>query len=250
MQTFDRSAPFYDAIYAARGKSYRTEATQLRALIEDRGIPYGSTLLDVACGTGEHLSFLEPYYEVTGVDASPAMLRVARKKLPRVTFHEKNMSCFSLDSSFEIITCLFSAIGYLPDQDELVAAIRHMAEHLRPGGLLVVEPALGSDNVAPAVTSKMSLDAVVEGRPVSVTRTTSAIRQSSVLRIRFDYEVALSEEIGKTYRLVEYHPILLVSPRVYTRAFEKAGLGAEYLEPGISGIGLYLASKTSRASSR
>lgn len=250
MQTFDRSALFYDAIYAARGKSYRAEAARLRALIEDRGIPDGSTLLDVACGTGEHLRFLEPYYRVAGLDASGAMLRVARQKLPWVTFYEEDMSCFSLNASFEIISCLFAAVGYLPDEDTLTAAIGQMARHLRPGGLLLIEPALDPDNVAPAVTSRMSIDAVVEGRPALVTRTTSAVRESSVLRIRFDYEVTPSDGTGRTIRFLEYHPILLASRRVYTRAFQKAGLRTEYLEPRISDIGLYLAYKTSTASSR
>jgi hypothetical protein len=71
-----------------------------------------------------------------------------------------------------------------------------------------------------------------------------------VLRIRFDYEVIPSEDVSTIIRFVEYHPIMLASREVYTRAFQKAGLRIEYLEQGISGTGLYLASKTSAASTQ
>ena len=181
----------------------RTEAAKLRALIQGRGIPDGSTWLDVACGTGEHLRFLDPYYAVAGLDASSAMLRVARRKLPHVTFHEEDMSRFSLNSSFDVISCLFSAMGYLPDEDGLIAAIHRMARHLRPGGLLLIEPALDPDHVAPVATSRVSINAIVEGHAAQVTRTASAVRESSVLRIRFDYEVTLSGDRDATIRFVE-----------------------------------------------
>lgn len=239
-QTFEQSAQIYDAVYAARGKSYRSEAAEVRAQIELRGIAYESTLLDVACGTGEHLRFLEPFYEATGLDASSTMLDVARRKLPEVTFHQDDMSRFSLESSFDVITCLFSAIGYLPDEETVAAAIARMADHLRPCGIILIEPGLTPERVAPAVTSTMSVKAVVDGREVAVTRTTSATREPAVLRVRFDYELTPSDHSGETVRFVEFHPMLLLSRRVYLRAFHRAGLSAEYVEPGLSGIGLYL----------
>jgi len=245
MQTFDRSAELYDAVYSARGKPYRQEAARLRALLGERGIGPGSSLLDVACGTGEHLRFLAPQYEVTGLDASAAMLRVAREKLPGVTFHQGDMSRFSLDVSFDAITCLFASVGYLPDEGAVGAAMRAMAAHLRPGGLLVLEPALAPDQVAPAVTSRMRFDAVVDSRRVSVTRTDSAVREPSVLRIRFDYEVTPGNGNGPTRTFSEHHPILLLTRERYLRAFREAGLRVGYLEPGLGSTGLYVATTTS-----
>jgi ubiquinone/menaquinone biosynthesis C-methylase UbiE len=44
------------------------------------------TPLDVACGTGKHLQFLQEHYQVDGLDISPNMLKIARKRLPRRYF--------------------------------------------------------------------------------------------------------------------------------------------------------------------
>lgn len=62
---FLRSQRFYDAIYA--WKDYQGDAVKLHTLIEERN-PGARTLLDVACGTGQHLEHLKERYEVEGVD--------------------------------------------------------------------------------------------------------------------------------------------------------------------------------------
>lgn len=48
------------------------------------GLPSHSLVVDVPCGTGRHAEvLLEQGYRVVGVDVSPAMLEVARRKLSR-----------------------------------------------------------------------------------------------------------------------------------------------------------------------
>ena len=70
---FTKSAAFYDAIYAARGKDYAAEAAWLRAAYRNVAAR-SSRLLDVACGTGRHLSQLRNEFAVEGLDADPAMI--------------------------------------------------------------------------------------------------------------------------------------------------------------------------------
>src|SRR6187455_358956 len=83
---FDRSAHLYDLIYGF--KDYGQEAADLVALLRARN-PDASSLLDVACGTGEHLRLLRPAFaHVEGMDVEPDMLGVARAKLPEVVFTE------------------------------------------------------------------------------------------------------------------------------------------------------------------
>ena len=77
---FTRSATLYDLIYS--WKNYRREVDHLLAIIHAR-VPGAKTILDVACGTGEHLRYL-PDFDRTGVDLDAELLRIARTKLPDV----------------------------------------------------------------------------------------------------------------------------------------------------------------------
>ena len=71
-------AAYYDEIYGF--KNYEKEAGKLKALIARYKKLNGRKLLDVACGTGNHIAFLKRKFLVEGIDSSPDMLRVARKK--------------------------------------------------------------------------------------------------------------------------------------------------------------------------
>ncbi len=109
---FHGTAHVYDLIYAADGKDYARESHDIHELIQQR-FPHASTLLDVACGTGGHLAYLQRHYDVVGVDADPAMLEQARTRLPGIQLVEADMRSFRLDRHFDAVTCLFSSIGYM-----------------------------------------------------------------------------------------------------------------------------------------
>ena len=106
---YGRSAVYYDAIYSR--KNYEKESNKLHQFIQRYKKSAGDTLLDVACGTGNHLKYLKQWYDVEGLDINPTMLKQARKKHPRITFHRGDMCSFILRKRFAVITCLFSAIG-------------------------------------------------------------------------------------------------------------------------------------------
>jgi SAM-dependent methyltransferase len=137
----DRMADVYDLIYTAgRGKDYAAESAALVDLIRDRH-PTATSLLDVACGTGEHLRQLrDRFTHLEGVELSEPMRAKAIAKLPGIAVHAADMRDFSLGRTFDVVACLFSAIGYTRSTEELRAAMRAMATHLEPGGLLVIDP--------------------------------------------------------------------------------------------------------------
>src|SRR4051794_33235442 len=134
---FDSSADFYDLLYA--NVDYNGEVTKLHELIAETH-PNARTLLDLGCGTGRHLEMFGRLYEPQGLDLNPALLKVAQTRCPDITFHTMDMAGFALDSSFDIITCLFSAIGYVRTPERLVETVAAAARHLNPGGLFLVEP--------------------------------------------------------------------------------------------------------------
>ena len=112
MSVFTKSAAFYDALYS--WKDYQGEVEKLTAVIRSR-VPDARTLLDVACGTGRHLELLSDGYRVEGLDLDAQLLAVARERLPSVPLHSGDMRDFELGRRFDVVTCLFSSIGYFRD---------------------------------------------------------------------------------------------------------------------------------------
>jgi ubiquinone/menaquinone biosynthesis C-methylase UbiE len=68
---FSASAELYDLVYSGF-KDYAAETAQLVALIR-QAHPQARTVLDVACGTGEHARLLveQHGFEVDGLDLDP-----------------------------------------------------------------------------------------------------------------------------------------------------------------------------------
>lgn len=129
---------YYDKIYSF--KNYEQEAGRIAQIIEEHLCSDGRRLLDVACETGRHVEYLKDQFEVEGLDISHEMLAIARRRNPNVPFHQADMTNFDLDSTFDVITCLFSAIGYAKTLELARKAIACMGRHIIRGGLLIVEP--------------------------------------------------------------------------------------------------------------
>src|SRR5262245_59540447 len=93
---FSKSAQYYDEIYASIDKDYVAEAKKAHTFIQEYKQTKGKQLLDVACGTGLHASLLSKYYLMEGLDLDAKMLAVAKKKHPKIRFHQGDMTDFNL----------------------------------------------------------------------------------------------------------------------------------------------------------
>src|SRR5688572_604844 len=132
---YSQSARLYDFMY--EGKDYAAAAQHVRRAIEAVN-PRAASLLDVACGTGQHLEHLRAFYAVEGLDLNSDLLAAARSRCPGVPLHLEDMSTFSLPKRFDVITCLFSAVAYLKTSDRLSATVERMASHLTDDGVLLI----------------------------------------------------------------------------------------------------------------
>jgi SAM-dependent methyltransferase len=224
---FSRSASLYDPLYATF-KDYAAEVERLRALIGER-----RTLLDVACGTGKHLELLREHYDVAGLDLDPGLLAIARERLPGVELHEADMTDFDLGRRFDVVTCLFSSIGYVVTVERLHEAIAAMARHLEPGGLLVVEPWLMPDAWRDGTVSML----VVDEPERKLVRMSRSLRRDRVSVVEFHYLIATAEA-GEHF--VERHELGLFNDEEYRAAFAAAGLGVDHDPEGLMGRGLYV----------
>jgi SAM-dependent methyltransferase len=136
---FEKTARFYDLIYTYRDVG--AEAAAVQSLVKRYKQAPGRRILDVACGTGAHLAMFQQHFDhVEGLDLDPGMLAVARERFPDLPVHELDMIDFHLGRPFDVITCLFSSIGYVATVERLRQVIATVAGHLAPCGVLIVEP--------------------------------------------------------------------------------------------------------------
>src|SRR5687768_13363513 len=98
---FDRSARFYDAIYATLYDP-AAKAAWILDVLREHGRPNG-ILLDAACGTGVFIPYLQECYEVVGLDLDPGMLAIARQRCPDVPFHLADFTDFDLGEQFDVV---------------------------------------------------------------------------------------------------------------------------------------------------
>ena len=226
---FTKSASFYDALY--HFVDYPMAARQLHELIQ-RHAPGASTLLDVGCGTGQHLQQFQQHYDVEGLDLDGQLLDVARRRCPGVSFHEASMVDFSLPRRFDVVTCLFSAIGYVQTVENMRAAVATMARHLNPGGLLLVEPWFEPDRYwTDTITANH-----VDQPDLKVEWMYTSKREGDVSVLDIHYLVGTADRVE---HLVEEHRIGLFTREETTRAMADVGLAVDFDPQGPVNRGLY-----------
>lgn len=226
-----KSAAFYDLLYAF--VDYPAAVRHIEAILE-REAPEAQTLLDVGCGTGRHLELLRERYRVEGVDIHPVMLDAARRRLPDVELHEADMADFSLDRRFDVVTCLFSAIGYVGTEERMREATLAMRRHLEPGGVILVEPWFTPDSYwTGTITSNR---AETEDLKIAWMYTSEREGTLSVLDIHY----LIGRPTGIEY-FSERQELGLFTQEQHLEAFRDAGLEARFEPDGPFGRGLYVA---------
>jgi SAM-dependent methyltransferase len=224
-----KHAELYDVVFADRGKDWAAEAASVAEEVRRRN-PGASSLLDVACGTGMHLAAFAGYFaHVEGVEPAADMAELARTRVPGLVVHPQDMRELTAGRQFDAVT-------YMPTPDDLAVAIQAMADHLAPGGVLVVEPWWFEDRF---------LDGYVGGHLVKedervISRVTHSVREGDRVRLTIRFVVADADGIDE---FTEIEVVSLFTEADYRRAFDLAGLAAEYLPGWRSGTGLFVAQR-------
>jgi SAM-dependent methyltransferase len=228
---YQLSSKYYDAFYSF--KDYEQETQLIRDFIKKQGNSYKS-LLDVACGTAEHALYLKQDFEIDGIDLNAEFVEIAKSKNPEGNFFVADMTDFKLDQKYDVITCLFSSIGYVKTIDNVVKTLNRFKAHLNDGGIILVEPWF-----TPEVWSEGRTDILTtEHNDIKMCRMSHTSSQDKISILRFDYLLGLKTGIE---HYSEEHVMGLFHTQQLIEAFEIAGLEVEYDAYGISGRGLFLA---------
>ncbi len=218
-------AEFYDKIYSF--KPYPEESESLARILREEGIEDGSRLLEAACGTGAFLEHLRQWFHCEGFDLSEAMLHVAREKLPGLPLFRADMRDFGVDEPFDALLCLFSSIGHIQGDEDLLRTYDAFRSALRAGGLLIIEPWIAPEAFRPG-TAHMS---TYEEDDLKLCRQVVSQVEDGVAVIEMHWLVARTG--GEVKHLVETYRMPLVAPQHHLELLAEAGFEARFEEEGL-----------------
>ena len=143
VQTFYRRAQTYDLDYAEYTVDIPFNVQLARELVSGAG-----QMLEFACGTGRvTFALAKAGISITGVDITPAMLKVAQEKLTtldeirqRVRLLEGDMRNFDAGrEQYQYVLIPFTSFLHLTDRKSQQEALANAYAHLAPDGHFLVD---------------------------------------------------------------------------------------------------------------
>ncbi len=191
-------------------------------------------MLDIACGTGQHLIRLARRgYEMTGLDLSPDNLGYVRGRVLKAGFKidliQADMADFEVDQPFDAGICLQDSQGHLLTNEEILSHLRSVARAVRPGGLYIFDrmipnnwshPATqwrwtrrqGRTTVRATFRTMFDIDEVSQVCQEEITLEVQegnrrrTIRQRHPTRVVFPQELRALIQLNGQFELVAWHP--------------------------------------------
>ena len=96
-------------------------------------------LLHLGCGGGHIDMTLKKYFNLTSVDISSSMLKLAKKLNPEVKYVKGDMRSFSINKMYDAVLCADS-IDYMNNRKDLKSAFKTAYDHLKSGGVFLILP--------------------------------------------------------------------------------------------------------------
>jgi ubiquinone/menaquinone biosynthesis C-methylase UbiE len=229
------SAEVYDLIYSE--KRYDEEASKVKDTILTRCKSGGNQMLDVACGTGKHMEFLRDIFNVEGVDLSEEQLAVAKAKFPDARIEQGNMINFDMGKQYDSIICLFSSIGYVKTKENLDLTVNNMSRHLKPGGVILIEPWIRPEVFEPG---NISLESNADRKDLKVVRAGISTREGNISILNMHHMIVRPDSVD---HFVEKHELAMFTDKEFADAYKEAGLGIEIDPEGLTGRRLMIGTK-------
>ena len=143
---FVDNAKLYAMVLESQWKNGEEHAELISKLFKEKGLRR-ARILDFPCGIGRvSIPLAKLGYEVTGVDLSPYIVQLAKKKAKQ--FGVASKTAFSVGrmkdvgslfppGSFDAIINIFTSIGYGSEDDDL-AFFKGLRQVVKKGGLFVI----------------------------------------------------------------------------------------------------------------
>lgn len=224
------SPEIYDLVYSY--KDYEKEASEIESLIK-LNKPECKTILDIACGTGRHHSYLKKNFAIDGIDLNEGFLKRAQEVNPSGHYHVADMSNFNSNKKYDVITCLFSSIGYNVTLEKLNTTLACFYDCLNENGIVFIEPWFTPEVWEVGKLHMLTFDK----ENLKVCRMNQSDADGRISITNFQYLVGTPDNGIKHYE--ERHELGLFTREEMLHSFTNANFEVRYDETGIAGRGLY-----------
>lgn len=131
---YDIIAAYYDKVI---GKGYETNE-YIRKKI-NRYNKNVKTVLELGCGTGSNMLHFSKDTDLTGIDISGKMLKIAKKKLPWCKFYRQDIRTFSFNKKYDLIICLYDTLNHVLLFSDWKRIFENVNKHLNNKGLFIFD---------------------------------------------------------------------------------------------------------------
>ena len=229
-------AEYYDYFYF--NKNYENEVEILNKIINNLCKNDKKTLLDVGCGTGNHIKYFKKDYNCSGIDFFEDMILIAKKKNPNCNFYQADMIDFNLNQKFDIITCLFGSIGYTKNVIDLEKTLKNLYDHLNENGIIIIEPWLEPSNYSSGIPFMSTYDS----DDLKISRLNISKKENNLSILYFHTTIA--EKNSELKYFDSNHQLGLFTKEDYLKIFLNLNINGFYYDNGlISNRGLYIIEK-------
>lgn len=142
MKSFTKYSKYYDLLY--HDKDYSQECDFIEQILRSYTLEPVKTILDGGCGTGGHaIPLANKGYEITGIDASEAMVERAREKAEKLNlsldFRVADLCQFDLGTKFDACISMFATMSYITETENILRALTNIRRHLETGCLFIFD---------------------------------------------------------------------------------------------------------------
>ena len=134
MEQYDRLAGFYDKVISGKEHTAPYVISVLK-----KYHPRTKTLLELGCGTGDVLAGLAERFELTGIDSSAEMLRIARKKLPSVKYFHGDIRYKLTEERFDAVICVYDTLNHITLFNQWKKVFSNAEKMLNENGVFIFD---------------------------------------------------------------------------------------------------------------
>lgn len=129
---------YYDQFCA--GVDYSQQCDFAERALQCFGESGGNDYLDLACGSGPHLYFMQQKgFACSGLDNSAPMLRLAQQRCPQAELLLCDLAAFDYDRKYDLLSCFLYSIHYSHPLTALNETLHRAYKALKPGGVFIFD---------------------------------------------------------------------------------------------------------------